>query len=84
MSGQTLISIAEVSRRVGLSSREVYRRMRDGEFPQARNLGPRCTRWVSAEIDAWIEALPLISGGPEAETTAAEAPPSERRPTLVR
>lgn len=49
-----LIRLPEVMARVGLRRTAIYQRMREGRFPRSRSLGPRCTVWVEAEIDAWI------------------------------
>ena len=50
-----LIRLPEVMARVGLRRTAIYQRMRENRFPQSRSLGPRCTVWLEAEIDAWIE-----------------------------
>ncbi len=52
-----LIRLPEVMARVGLRRTAIYQRMREGRFPKSRSLGPRCTVWVEAEIDAWIEQI---------------------------
>ena len=51
---ERLIRLPEVMARVGLRRTAIYQRMREGRFPRSRSLGPRCTVWVEAEIDAWI------------------------------
>lgn len=52
-----LIRLPEVMARVGLRRTAIYQRMREGRFPRSRSLGARCTVWVEAEIDAWIEHI---------------------------
>ncbi|MBY8335614.1 MULTISPECIES: helix-turn-helix transcriptional regulator [Sphingomonadales] len=52
-----LIRLPEVMARVGLRRTAIYQRMREGRFPQSRSLGPRCTVWLEAEIDRWIEQV---------------------------
>lgn len=52
-----LIRLPEVMARVGLRRTAIYQRMREGRFPRSRSLGPRCTVWVEAEINAWIEQV---------------------------
>ena len=54
-----LIRLPEVMARVGLRRTAIYQRMREGRFPKSRSLGPRCTVWVEAEINAWIEQISL-------------------------
>ena len=51
---ERLIRLPEVMTRVGLRRTAIYQRMREGRFPRSRSLGPRCTVWLEAEIDAWI------------------------------
>ena len=52
-----LIRLPEVMARVGLRRTAIYQRMREGRFPGSRSLGPRCTVWLEAEIDAWIDKI---------------------------
>lgn len=52
-----LIRLPEVIARVGLKRSSIYQRMAEGRFPKGRSLGPRCTVWVEAEIDAWIKSI---------------------------
>jgi prophage regulatory protein len=52
-----LIRLPEVIARVGLKRSSIYQRMAEGRFPRGRSLGPRCTVWVEAEVDAWIAAV---------------------------
>lgn len=52
-----LIRLAEVMHRVGLGRSAIYQRMREGTFPKSRSLGSRCTVWIEAEVDDWIEAV---------------------------
>ena len=53
-----LLSKAETCDRVGKTFPTVWLWMREGKFPQARDLHGR-PAWVEAEIDAWIAALPV-------------------------
>ena len=46
--------LPRVRERTGLSRSEIYRRINVGEFPAPVKIGPRCSAWHSAEIDAWI------------------------------
>jgi prophage regulatory protein len=52
-----LIRLPEVMARVGLKRSAIYQRMSEGRFPKSRSLGGKCTVWVEAEIDAWIQAV---------------------------
>ncbi|MCL9999795.1 MAG: AlpA family phage regulatory protein [Erythrobacter sp.] len=52
-----LLRLPEVMDRVGLRRSAIYQRMSEGRFPKCRSLGPKCSVWVEAEINAWIEAI---------------------------
>ncbi|QUT06952.1 AlpA family phage regulatory protein [Sphingobium phenoxybenzoativorans] len=49
-----LITIKEVSRRVGLGKTMIYRKIAEGTFPQQYKLSPFAARWSEAEISKWI------------------------------
>lgn len=48
-----LISFSDVSRKVGLSRKSIYSRIKSGEFPRQVKIG-RASRWLQHEVDAWI------------------------------
>ncbi|MCO5792542.1 MAG: AlpA family phage regulatory protein [Blastomonas sp.] len=52
-----LLRLPEVMDRVGLRRSAIYQRMSEGRFPKCRSLGPKCSVWVEAEIDAWIHSV---------------------------
>ncbi len=52
-----LLRLPEVMSRVGLRRSAIYQRMGEGRFPKCRSLGPKCSVWVEAEINAWIDAV---------------------------
>ena len=52
---QNLIRLPEVERRVGVSGREIYRRVSAGNFPRPVKIGTRSIAWIEAEIDAYVE-----------------------------
>lgn len=52
---KTLIDLKEAMRRSGLCKSAIYNRMAAGTFPKACKIGVS-TRWVDAEVDAWVEA----------------------------
>jgi predicted DNA-binding transcriptional regulator AlpA len=64
-----LISKSEVCDKVGKTFPTVWLWMRQGKFPQARDLHGR-PAWVESEIDDWIASLPVREYKP-AETAAA-------------
>lgn len=53
-----LLRLPEVKRRVGLGRSTIYRRMRDGTFPTARDLGGGVIAWSEAEVSEWIASRP--------------------------
>lgn len=55
-----LLRLPEVIARVGLRRSAIYQRMSEGRFPKSRSLGPKCTVWVEAEIDAWIQEVARV------------------------
>jgi prophage regulatory protein len=52
-----LLRLPEVMDRVGLRRSAIYQRMSEGRFPKCRSLGPKCSVWIEAEINAWIGAV---------------------------
>lgn len=52
-----LMRLPEVMQRVGLRRSAIYQRMSEGRFPKCRTLGPKCSVWVEAEINAWIRSV---------------------------
>jgi prophage regulatory protein len=40
--------------RVGLSDTTLWRRVRDGEFPQPIRIGKGLVGWLESEVDRWI------------------------------
>jgi prophage regulatory protein len=52
----SFLRMADVRRRVALSTSTVYARMAAGDFPQVRRDGG-IAFWLESEIDAYIEAV---------------------------
>ena len=52
-----LLRLPEVMKRVGLKRSAIYDRMKAGNFPKSRTLGPRYTVWVASEVDAWVNEV---------------------------
>lgn len=50
---ESLLTMAGVRERVGLSPSMIYRLISQGDFPAPGKFGTR-SLWVSSEIDAWI------------------------------
>ena len=52
-----LIDVRAVAAKLGVSKATVWAQLkRDPTFPRSRAIGPRATRWLLSQIDAWIEA----------------------------
>jgi prophage regulatory protein len=54
-----LLRLPSVLAQTGLSKTEIYRRIRQGRFPQPRRLGPRTVAWTQASIEAYVSSLAL-------------------------
>jgi predicted DNA-binding transcriptional regulator AlpA len=57
-SNKRFVDKAEVCDRVGRSFVTLWTWMQQGKFPRARDLHGRPV-WIEAEIDAWMQALPV-------------------------
>ena len=51
---ERFLRIGDVIARTALSRSYIYVLIGRNEFPAPRNLGPRCSRWIESEVDAWI------------------------------
>lgn len=56
--GERLLSKAEVCRIVGATFPTIWAWQRGGRFPRSRSVGGK-SMWLSSEIDAWMQALPV-------------------------
>jgi prophage regulatory protein len=45
------------ARGINYSRAQLYRKVKDGSFPLPVKLGENKVAWLSAEIDAWIDAI---------------------------
>lgn len=51
---------------LGLSESTIQRMIDRGEFPPARQLGPRAIAWLRTEVEAWLAARPVSNQPPVA------------------
>lgn len=51
-----VLKLEEVLRLVKLSRRTLFRRVKDGSFPQPRKVG-RILLWRQAEVEGWVNDL---------------------------
>jgi prophage regulatory protein len=58
-----MLSVKEVMEMTGLSRTTLWRRVRNGEFPLPRQLGPRRSAWLNTEILDHLTNLPAVSHG---------------------
>jgi len=56
MSGEPdrLISLPEVKEIVGIGKTMIYRKMREGSFPQPCKPGGASSRWSEREVRGWV------------------------------
>ncbi len=55
-----LLRRSEVERMTGLSRSAIYSKMRKGEFPAPKKVGPNAVRWLRSEIRGWIDDAPYM------------------------
>lgn len=60
--GERLLTLRQVSSKVGVSGTTIYRRMQDSNFPRPRQIGAS-VRWALSEVEAWISQLPPTKPG---------------------
>ncbi|WP_243457468.1 helix-turn-helix transcriptional regulator [Ottowia testudinis] len=53
---EALLKISTVIAVTGLSESSIRRKMAAGDFPLPVRDGLRCTRWIAAEVQAWLRA----------------------------
>lgn len=49
----SFIRMRHLTSKVGLSRSEIYRRVKEGRFPQPIHLGARAIAWPSDKIEQW-------------------------------
>ena len=57
-----LLTRQEVEARTALSRTTIYRKMREGSFPEPLQIGARAVRWPESEIQSWIASRPRATG----------------------
>lgn len=50
-----MLRMREVSERTGLSRATIYRYLKSATFPSPRKVGSRMVRWLSTDIDEWMQ-----------------------------
>ena len=57
-----LLTRQQVQARTALSRTSIYRKMREGSFPEPLQIGARAVRWPESEIETWIADRPRATG----------------------
>lgn len=52
----SLMRIAEVRRRTGLSTTSIYRREAEGTFPRKVPIGAKSVAWYLSDVETWVAA----------------------------
>lgn len=47
----------QLAKRLGISKVTVWRMIKDGRLPKMITIGARSKRWVSADINDWLQSL---------------------------
>jgi len=55
---EKLLRIREVSEWLGVSKTTVYKWVKEGRFPEPVILADHASRWVEAEVVAWLASRP--------------------------
>lgn len=58
---QTILRLALVKQRTGLSRSSIYNGVKQGTFPAQISLGPRAVGWLESSIDGWIQSRVELS-----------------------
>lgn len=53
-----LYNVKEVAQAMGLSERDIWRRVSKNEFPAPISLGSKCARWSVKDLRKWIDSQP--------------------------
>ena len=53
-----LLTCHEVVALVRLARSTIYAMVARGDFPAPKKIGPKAVRWVSAEVNQWVDDAP--------------------------
>jgi predicted DNA-binding transcriptional regulator AlpA len=76
-----LLDARESAELLGMSLRKFRDDCKLPDFPHARSLGPRSTRWVRTELEAYAAALPAVRVDEPPQLAAARAARAAGQPT---
>ena len=67
------LDLPSVAEAVALSESVVKKLVREGKFPQPRQLSGRRVAWLVREVEAWVESCPV----------SALLPPGANQPIVI-
>ena len=56
-----LLRVEEVEERTGMSRVTIWRKEKNGEFPERRKITDHMVGWLESEVDEWIESRPVAN-----------------------
>lgn len=81
MNTPILLDARQSAELLGMSLRKFRDDCKLPDFPPARSLGPRSTRWVRCELEAYAAALPPVRRDEPPQLLAARAARAAGQPT---
>ena len=60
---ETFLRLPAVKKRTGFESSQIYKLIKQGQFPKQINLGPQSVAWLESEVSDWMEKRILESRG---------------------
>ena len=60
---ETFLRLPAVKKRTGFESSQIYKLIKQGQFPKQINLGPQSVAWLESEVSDWMEQRILESRG---------------------
>ena len=76
---ERILRMRTVLERTGLSRSTLYRKMRDGTFPNQVRISEHCCGWRESAINRWIADLVAYEERKTAETTRGSTVRSRQR-----
>ena len=55
---EKLLRIEDVVEMTSISRSAIYAKIKTGEFPNSRRVGPQARRWRQSDVLDWIQKLP--------------------------
>lgn len=58
---ERLLSLEQVSERVGMKRTSIYKLVKSGEMPCPVKVGPKASRWLESEVEDFINSRPRVT-----------------------